>query len=405
MHICTFKKHQLLQFKYMKKITISLSKISVLLLIALSIFSCSPKETGPPPMQEISVVEVIQKDVPIYSQFVGQVYGYSDIPIRARVAGFLEGIHFEEGLDVKKGQLLYNIDPSEFMAQVASQESQVAQAKTSLAKAQSDLNRIKPLAEINAVSQSDLDAAQADYDAAISYVNAEEANLKFANINLSYCWMKSPIDGLIGKTKARVGEFVGKDPNPVILNTVSTVDSVRVEFYIAESQYIRLAREVAKLKDSDTKQYRKETNTLGLILADGSTFKHKGYLNFINREVDPETGSVLVQTTFPNPDYLLKPGQYAKVVIKLKNVKGGLLIPQRCVMELQGQNSVYVVNDSSKVESRQIIAGDMVGDLMLVKEGLKVGDRIVIDALQKVKTGMTITPNLIEFNSQSDIQE
>ncbi len=380
-------------------------KISLLVLIVSVIGSCAEKKQAAPPMPEIPVVEVIQKDVPIYRQFVGQVYGHSDIPIRARVAGFLEGIHFDEGLRVKKGQLLYSIDPSEFQAHVATQESMLAEAKTSMVKAKSDLDRIEPLAEINAVSQSDLDAAQANYDAAVSYVEAQQSNLKFANINLSYCWIKSPLNGIIGKTKARVGEFVGKDPNPVILNTVSTVDTVRVEFYLAEAQYIRLAREYKRLRDFDELEEAEKVPNLGLILADGSTFKHKGVVNFINREVDPETGSILVQTSFPNPDNLLKPGQYAKVVVMMQEVKGGLLIPQRCVMELQGQYSVYVVNSENKVETRQIVAGDSVGDLLLVNDGLQVGDKVVIDALQKVGAGMVVKPKVTVFKSQSNLKD
>ena len=389
----------------MNNITRFMGKIGVIMLIAIISFSCGDKKQQAPPPPEIPVVEVLQKDVPIYKKFVGQVYGHSDIPIRARVAGFLEGIHFDEGLKVDKGQLLYRVDPSEFQSKVATQESHLAEAKTSLAKTRSDLNRIKPLAEINAVSQSDLDAAQADYDASLAYVDAMKANLHFANINLSYCWIKSPLDGVIGKTEARVGEFVGKEPNPVILNTVSTIDTVRVEFYIAEAHYIRLAREYKRLRDFDEfKEATREPN-LRLILADGSTFKYKGQTKFINREVDSETGSILVQTAFPNPDYLLKPGQYAKVVVKMQELKGALLIPQRCVMELQGQYSVYVVDSDNKVKAIQIDAGETIGDMLIVNEGLKAGDKVVMDALQKVRSGMVINPQVTVFNSQSNLQE
>jgi membrane fusion protein (multidrug efflux system) len=379
--------------------------VSFIILIGQTFNSCSGKKQKAPPPPEITVVEVVQKDVPIYKDFVGQVYGFSDIPIRARVSGFLKGIHFLEGFSVKKGQLLYTIDPEPFLAKVAAQESHVAEAKTHLAKTESDLNRIKPLAEINAVSKSDLDAAQAEYDAAVSYVKAMESNLKYANIDLSYCWIKSPIDGVIGKTKARTGEFVGQSPNPVILNTVSTVDTIRVEFYLTEADYIRLAREYKEITTYDSKYARQnDRNNLSLVLADGSIFKHTGYVNFINREVDPQTGSILVQTTFPNPERLLKPGQYAKVVVKMKEVKGALLIPQRCAMELQGQYSVFVLKDDNTVESRQIKVGESIGDMLIVKEGLKAGDKIVIDALQKVNTGTKIEPKVIQFESKSNKQ-
>ena len=388
----------------MKNFTHSLLKIGFLLLIIFTIASCAEKKAPPPPPPEIPVVEVMQADVPIYVQYVGQVYGYSDIPIRARVTGFLESIHFQEGLRVNKGQLLYIIDPEPLQAQVATQESLLAEARTALAKTTSDLNRIKPLAEINAVSQSDLDAAQANYDAAVAYVKAQQSNLHFAEINLGYCWMKSPIDGIIGKTNARVGEFVGQDPNPVILNTVSTVDQVRVEFYITEADYIRLARYYTYIDKLDTIK-AKDRQPLSLILADGSTFKYQGYTSFINREVDAQTGSLLVQAVFPNPEKLLKPGQYAKVVAQMRDAKDALYIPQRCMIEMQGQYSVFVVTDENKVESRQIVTGERVNDYVIVKEGLQKGEKVVIDALQKVGTGLEVKPEVTVFESKSTQQD
>jgi len=386
----------------MRKNNTHLLLASSFLFILLVFTSCGEnKKQGPPPIPEITVVQVQQKDVPIYNEYVGQVYGYSDIPIRARVKGFLQGIYFKEGSKVKKGQLLYKIDPEEYEAKVATQESHLAEARTELAKSKSDLDRIKPLADINAVSQSDLDAAQANYDASLSYVEAMKSNLRFAKINLGYCRLYSPINGQIGKTKARIGEFVGQEPNPVILNTVSTVDTIRVEFFLTEADYIRLAREYVENLGQDNARAIEKDPDLQLILADGSTFKHLGHLNFVNREVDPQTGSILVQTSFPNTDRLLKPGQYAKVVVKMKMVKGALIIPQRCISELQGQYSVFVIDGDNKVNSRQIEVGETIGDMRIVKKGLKVNDKVVIDALQKIGSGLEIKPKLIEFQSKT----
>jgi len=387
----------------MRKINTHQLLASSFVLFLLLLTSCGEeKKQGPPPIPEITVVQVQQKDVPIYNEYVGQVYGYSDIPIRARVTGFLQGIYFNEGTKVSKGQLLYDIDPQEYEAKVATQESLLAEARTELAKSKSDLDRIKPLAEINAVSQSDLDAAQANYNASLAYVEAMKSNLRFAKINLGYCRIYSPIKGQIGKTKARVGEFVGQDPNPVILNTVSTVDTVRVEFFLTEADYLRLARDYVENIGKENAGAIDREPDLQLILADGSRFKHLGILNFVNREVDPQTGSILVQTSFPNPERLLKPGQYAKVVVQMNLVKGALLIPQRCIVELQGQHSVFLVNKDNKVESRQIEAGETIGDMRIVKNGLKPGDKIVIDALQKIGTGLEIKPKLIEFKSKTN---
>lgn len=378
--------------------------LSLLLIASLFTISCENEKQIKMPPPEITVVEVQQADVPIYKQFVGQVYGYSDIPIRARVIGFLEGIHFDEGLKVSKGQLLYTVDAQEYQSKVATQESHLAEARTSLAKSKSDLDRIKPLAEINAVSQSDLDAAQANYDAALAYVDAMKANLKFAKINLGYCWIKSPINGIIGKTQARVGEFVGQDPNPVILNTVSTVEKIRVEFYLTEADYIRIARAYKDIEEHEKKEPN-EKQVLSLILADGSTFKHKGYVSFINREVDAQTGSILVQAIFPNPDRLLKPGQYAKVVVKIRDAENALLIPQRCITELQGQYSVYIVNSENIVESKHVEVGESLGDLRIIEKGLKMNDKVVIDALQKVGSGLKVKPIVTVFESKSNPQD
>lgn len=375
--------------------------LGLLLITSLFATSCSEDKKIETPPQEITVVSVLQQDVPIYQEFVGQVYGSSDIPIRARVSGFLESMDFDEGTSVKKGQLLYTIDPQTYQAQVAVQQGNLAEANSSLAKAESDLNRIKPLAEINAVSKSDLDAAQAQYDAAIAMVDAAKSSLEIANIELGYCHVKSPINGLIGQTKAKVGEFVGQNPNPVILNTVSLTDSVLVEIFLTESDFIGLFRRFAEF-DKSMEEYdeRNDNSDISLLLADGSTFKYKGQVNFIDRSINPTTGSLLVQTIFPNPEKLLRPGLYAKVKIRMSIEKNALLVPQRCVMELQGQYSVYVVNKDNTVEAKQITAGEKVNDYWIIEKGLNPGDKVVIDALQKVRSKMVVEPKVIEFESK-----
>ncbi len=368
-------------------------QFSSLLLISLFIMSsCGDnKKQGPPPKQKIPVIKVIKRDVPIYSEYVGQIYGQKDIPIRARVEGFLESIEFQEGSKVKKGQLLYTIDPQSLEAATNAQRSQVTAAQTALSKARADLDRIKPLAEANAVSKSDLDAAQAAYDAAVADLNAARSNLKSSNIDLSYTQVKSPIDGIIGKTMARVGEFVGREPNPVILNTVSKTDTIIVKFSVTEAEYIRFAkRHIEKRKNGEIRKTQK--TEVQLQLADESIYEHTGHIDFIDRNIDETTGSILVQASFPNPDGLLRPGLYSKVKVLTEILKDAIIIPQRCVMELQGQNSVFVVNDSNQVERRPITLGYKAGDLAAVTEGLEVNERIVIDALQKVRNGLVVEP-------------
>lgn len=375
--------------------------------IVLIFSSCEEKIAKKAPPPEIQVINVIQKDVPIYDYFVGQTFGQEDISINARVEGFLTGIHFEEGRRVKKGTLLYSIDPEPFRAAVASENSKVAEAQTRLVNAENELARYKPLAEINAVSKSDLDFAQASRDASFSSVEAAKASLRMAEINLSYTRIKSPITGFIGKTQARVGEFVGRSPNPVILNTVSTVENIRVQFFLTETQYLILAREIRAMYDlNEESKELPDTDKveLTLILSDGSIHPYTGIVDFINREVDSSTGAILIQATFPNPDLILRPGQFARVKIKLKEEKGALLVPQRCVTELQGQFSVFVVNAENKIESRQIQIAEKFGDYYIASEGLESSDKIVLEGLQKVGSGMEVNPVVTEFKSQTNIQ-
>jgi membrane fusion protein (multidrug efflux system) len=355
--------------------------------------SCSQEEKAESVPPDIPVFQTTGQEVPIYMEFVGQVYGFKDIAIRARVEGFLEGIHFDEGSRLNKGALLYTLESQPFEAEVAEKMSMVAEAKTALAKAVSDLNRIRPLAEQNAVSQSDLDSAVALHEAAIASVEAAEANLRAANIQLSYTKILSPISGIIGKTKAKVGDFVGRSPNPVILNTVSQIDTVLVEFFITESQYLNLTRYLATQQPAADTQ---EEANLELILADGSLYEHKGRVEFIDRGIDPTTGAILLQASFPNPEELLRPGLFARVKALVEVVKQGIIIPQRSVMELQGMYSVYLIDDTNKVDKRSVKVGPKIKDFWLIMEGLQSGDKVVYEGLQKVKEGITVNPILQE---------
>jgi len=365
--------------------------------------SCSSKEeVKEKPIPEIEVVKVKVMDVPIYEEFVGEILGFVDIPIRARVNGFLEGIHFEEGRRVSKDQLLYTVDAQPYQADVAAQKSKLAEAKTEMVRADNELVRYEELIKTKAVSQSDYDATKAQAEASRASVTAAEANVTMSEINLSYCKILAPVDGLIGQTQAKVGEFVGKEPNPVILNTVSKISNVRVNFFLTESEYLRIAREVHAANETinDTIEREKKAE-LSLILSDGTIHKHKGKIDFVNREIDAMTGSMLVQSSFPNPNKLLRPGQYAKVKIKLDIVQNGLLIPLKCTMELQGQYSVFVVTNENVVEARQIVIDEKIGDMVLIKSGLESNDKVILEGILRVKSGMTVNPIVTEFVSQT----
>ncbi|NVJ86697.1 MAG: efflux RND transporter periplasmic adaptor subunit [Algoriphagus sp.] len=361
------------------------------------IFSCGEKteSVSALPAPVIKVVTVQSQKVQLEKDFVAQVYGKVDIPIRARTEGYLEGIHFSEGKLVRKGDLLYTVDQDPFREAVNAAESQLAEAKVALTQADNDLARYEPLAEINAISQKDLDAAVAKRDAAEATVKAAQANLNFQNIQLGYTRITAPIDGLIGKTNAKAGEFVGRSPNPVILNTVSLIDSIRVEFFLSENDYLSLFREYQEQSNQQKAQM-----PLHLVLSDGSIFDQVGYVDFINREIDSSTGTILIQASFPNPDRLIRPGQFARVRAIIQEVENGLIVPQRAVSEFQGRFFIFKV-DYNNVVSRQEV--EIVGkyrDYFLISSGIQNGDRVVLEGLQLVRDGMTVQAEEVEFNSQ-----
>lgn len=376
-----------------------LLKISSLFVFLL-LLSCGGDKAPQIGIPEIPVFETTTEEVTIFQDFVGTIAGQKDIAIRARVQGFLEGIHFKEGGVVKRGKLLYTIESQQYDAESAAMQSKVAEAKIMLAKAEADLNRTRPLAANNAVSQSELDADIAAYEAAQASVKAAEANLRAANIQLGYTKVKAPITGLIGRTRAKVGDYVGQSPNPVILNVVSLIDTVLVDFFLTEIQYLYINREARENESSLISENEPDSGktkiSLELILADGSFHVHKGKLNFIDRNIDPMTGAILIQASFPNSNDFLRPGQFAKIRISYKVKGGGILIPQRCVSELQGQYSVFVVDSENKIERREVKADNKVGDMWLIREGLVSGEKIVYEGLQKVRPGVQVKPVTID---------
>lgn len=373
----------------------------VIFLFALYFISACQKEDAPaqapPPPPEVTVMTTRAEIVPIYQTYVGQVYGAKDIAIRARVEGFLNGIHFQEGSVVKEGTLLYTIDRQPFEAQVAAQEGLVAEANTQVTKARNDLNRYRPLAAKNAVSQSDLDAAKAQFDAAQGSLDAANANLRAVQIQMGYTDIYSPITGIIGKTNAKAGDFVGRDPNQVILNTVSNTDHILVEFFLSETQYLIIARKFLTESVEQRKTAEKREPEFQLILADDSLYFHKGKATFIDREVDPMTGAILVQASFPNPEGLLRPGQFAKVKVQIDTAPNGILVPQRAVTELQGMNRVFVVDEKNIVQERKVKLGPTVDNLWLVLEGMKSGERVIFEGIQKIADGIAVKPVEKEF--------
>ena len=374
-----------------------LSWVAMLTLVMplILLTSCKEKAQQAPPPPAIQVHEVNAYDIPFIMEFVGQTYGLFDIAIRARVEGFLEGVHFQEGSDVNKGQLLYSIDPLPFEAKVAEQRSRLAQAETAKVKMKSDLDRIRPLAEMNAVSQRDLDAAVANYDAAISEVEAAEASLRAATIELGYTKIYSPIDGIIGITQAKPGDFVGREPNPVVLNGVSKTNVILVRFSLTEAQYLSLGKRNVQVQKEGEESSEKVT--LRLLMAGGYEHEQTGRVDFADRSINSTTGTLLLQASFDNPKQIVRPGQFARIRAIFDTEEDVVMIPQRCVTELQGRFLVNVVGVDNVIESREVELAFKNGNMWAVESGLEKGDVIVLEGLQIAREGVTISPVLADF--------
>jgi membrane fusion protein (multidrug efflux system) len=322
---------------------------------------------------------------------VGQTLGSVDIPIRARVDGVLEEIHFQQGREVSKGQLLYVIDPRPFEARVVEAQSVLAEAETGLAKASSDLERIRPLAAINAVSEQDLDAAIAQFEAAQASVQAGKARVEQAEIQLGYTRISSPVDGLIGITQAKVGEYVGRSPNPVVLNVVSRTDPIRVRFSINEREYLKFARrfsETLRKIDDENPQGR----NLKLILSDGTIHDQPGEIVNFDAAIDPTTGTLTLEADFANPGRVILPGQFARVRGVIETRRNAIAVPQRAVIETQGLFQLAVVGDDDVVELRRVEVGPRTPDGWIVESGLEAGERIALEGLQRLRTGVKVAP-------------
>ena len=331
---------------------------------------------------------------------VGQTLGSVDIPIRARVEGVLESINFVEGRAVEKDHLLYTIDPRPFHSKVVEAKGRLAEARTMLAKSRADLGRIRPLAEMRAVSQQDLDAAVAQYEAAIGAAQASEAQLEQADIELGYTRISSPIAGRIGLTKAKVGEFVGRSPNPVVLNFVSQTDPIRVRFAIDERRYLQFARQLRNVTEEDVPA----GVGLELILADGVVHDYSGSVVGADAAVNPTTGTFTLEADFANPDRIVVAGQFARVRAVVETRRGALLIPQRCVSELQGNFRVFAITRDGRVQLREVLPGPVVGRLVIIESGLEAGERVALEGAV-LRDGMKVVGKLAELDEAGAVQD
>jgi membrane fusion protein, multidrug efflux system len=352
-----------------------------LLIVALGA-GCSSKEEKPaPPPPGVTIAPVIQKDVPIIQEWVGTMTGNIDADIRPKVDGFLLSRLYEEGSYVKKGQPMFQLDKRQAQAAVEQATGNLERAQAALAQAEIDVRRYTPLVAQKAVSQAELDKAQSSQRAATASVAADQAVLDNAKLNLGWTTVSSPISGIAGIAKVAIGDLM--TPNTVMV-TVSNVQPIYADISIAEQDYLRFARDKSNRSNQE--------HNLELILGDGSVFPHRGRVLFVNREVDSRTGTIQVRGEFPNPGNLLRPGQYARVRAVTEVRKGALLIPQQSVSELQGIYQVGVVGSDNKVTIKTVTLGPQFGDMWVVVSGLQHGDNVIVDGLQRVKTGMAVAP-------------
>jgi membrane fusion protein (multidrug efflux system) len=367
--------------------------ILVACFLLLTAIGCSKKEAPPPPPPEVQVAEVVQRDVPIYIELVGSTLGSEDVEIRARVGGYLVSIDFDEGSFVRKGQLLYKIDPKPFEVAIDQAKANLATAQAALEKTDNDVARYKPLFAQQAVSKQELDNALSAQEAAKAQVDAHKAALAQAQLDLAYTTITSPVDGIIGTTQAKVGSLVSR--GVTLLNTVSQLNPILFRCAIAEAEYLRIARRAQQSGKPGDKLANVE-----LILADGTIFPHKGRLDAVERAVDPTTGTLTGQFSFPNPERILRPGQYGKARLVIENKEDALLVPQLAVQEIQGLYSVMVVKPHSTVEQRMVKAGERVGNSWIIDSGVKPGEKVIVEGIQKVQPGVKVVAQVVKTEQE-----
>jgi RND family efflux transporter MFP subunit len=360
---------------------------------------------------DVEVAQVEQKDVPIVGEWIGTLDGLVNADVRAQVNGYLLRQGYQEGAFVKKGELLFEIDPRPFQAVVDQAQGQLEQATAMLANTEAvqrrtelDVDRYTPLAKEQAASQQDLDnavqnnlAAKATVATAKAQIQSAQAALETAKINLDFTRLIAPIDGIAGQAQLQVGALVNPSSGPV--TSVSTVDPIKVYFTVSESEYLAWRK---RFPTETTREAADKRLQLELILADGSTYPHEGTFYFADRQVNESTGAIRIAALFPNPGNILRPGGYGKVRAATRIQQGALLVPQRAVSELQGGYQVAVVDGQNKVSIRTIQVGDRVGNEWIVSDGLKLGERVIVEGVQKVRPGMQVNPKPFAEETSGD---
>ncbi len=384
-----------IEYPYSQNADLSFRRICSLLpmfLAGLLLFGCGKEQKAPPQAPIVEVFEVTQKDVPVYGEWVGTLDGTVNATIRAQVQGYLIKQNYTEGDFVKKDQVLFEIDPRPFQAALEDTKAQLAQAEARWQTAKANLARIKPLAEQGAVSKKDLDDAVGTEESTRASVVSAKAAIEKAQLNLDWTKVTSLIDGVAGIAKAQIGNLVG--PGSIEeLTTVSTINPIKCYVSLSEQEYMRAM---------DRRSTQVGKVPLNLILSDGSTYPYKGEVAFADRQVDVRTGTIRVATIFPNPQNLLRPGMFSRVRAEMGIKKAALAIPQRAVSEVQGRYLVAVVYPENKVAIKAVKVGQWFGQLWVIDEGLKAGERVIAEGTQKVREGMVVSPKPFVGGAQTE---
>jgi RND family efflux transporter MFP subunit len=367
--------------------------------IALLLGAWGCKKAAAPvaaPVPEVVVTDVVQRNVPVYSDWVGTTEGFVNADIYPKISGYLLKQNYRDGDHVRAGQLLFQIDDREYKAALDQALGDLGQKAADYKKNQQDLSRYKPLYDQQVISKQDYDHVNQSTRASAAAVASAQAAVETAKLNEQWTQVNSPIDGIAGIAKTQVGNLVSPTS---LLTSISQLDPIKVEFPISEREYLHFADKINRHeRDGDSKQ----DPDLEMVLADGSTYKYRGRFYVANRQVNVDTGTINIQGIFPNPDNVLRPGLYAKIRSATDVRKDALLVPQGAVLETQGQYQVAVVGADNKVTLRMVKTGKQVGDLRIIDEGVSPGERVITEGLQKVSDGMEVKPRLVPSEPAPD---
>jgi RND family efflux transporter MFP subunit len=358
--------------------------VFIVVMAAMAASSCKKPEAAPPPPPVVEVIEVTTSDAPMSTTLIGQLDSPGNVEVRARVEGFVDKMLFTEGVEVKQGDLLFELDKKPFQERLAAANGALAEAHAALNKYEKDVARLKPLAERRAIPQQDLDNAEASVEAGLAGVETAKARVESALLDLGYCDIKAPVTGLIGEKQVSIGDLVGKG-EPTLMATISKLDPIWFYCSVSEVEYLK-AEQRSRVIGKDVSSL-----PVTLITPSGQEHPDLGKFIFIDRAVNAKTGTLRVRAEFPNKEKLLRPGMFARVKVDLGTRSGVIQLPERALVQLQGKNFVWIVGADGKASQRQVSVGEQIGPNFIITDGLKPGEKIIVEGIQKAREGAPVT--------------